>query len=88
MEPHMTAPQATTARRNITPCNAAHIEPFAIYRAGTARNWYGSAPELARETGIALARVRKILRSRRWYLKPDTLHEETGEPLPVNLEFR
>jgi hypothetical protein len=68
--------------------NAAQIEPFTLYRAANARNWYGSAPELARETGIALARVRKILRSRRWYLKPDTIPDETGEPLPVTREFR
>ncbi|MGO4854902.1 hypothetical protein [Phaeovulum sp. W22_SRMD_FR3] len=68
--------------------NTAQIEPFTLYRAANARNWYGTAPELARETGIALHRVRKILRSRRWHLKPDTLHEETGEPLPLTLEFR
>jgi hypothetical protein len=75
-------------QRTATHANSQHVEPFTLYRAANARNWYGSAPELARETGIALARVRKILRSRRWYLKPDTIPDETGEPLPVTREFR
>jgi hypothetical protein len=88
MEQHMPTPHAVISLTTVRAHNAAQVEPFTLYRAANARNWYGTAPELARETGIALARIRKILRDRRWHLKADALHEETGEPLPVTREFR
>jgi hypothetical protein len=88
MELPMSAPQNVISLDAVRAHNDAQIEPFTLYRAANARNWYSSAPQLAEETGIAVSRIRKILRSRRWYLKPDVLTEERDEPLPLTLEFR
>ena len=76
----MPAPQTRKA------CNADQVEPFMLYRAARAHNWRGRAPQLSRETGIALHRVYEIICERRWTLKPD-MPVQSGDPLPLTAEF-